>query len=88
MQILYGVDMAEPSGVASQYFSADQVTAAAAWPRVVSVRIQLLLRSLNERLADAPQPYTFNGFAVTPPADDLRLRRVFTTTAALRNRLL
>jgi type IV pilus assembly protein PilW len=88
MQLLYGVDSAEPSGVASQYFTADQVTAAAAWPRVVSVRIQLLLRSLNDRLADAPQPYTFNGVAVTPPADDLRLRRVFTTTAALRNRLL
>ncbi len=86
MQILYGV--AESPGVVSQYLKADQVTAAAAWPRVVSVRVNLLLQSANNRLADAPQPYAFNGVTVTPSGDDLRLRRIFATTVAIRNRVL
>ncbi|HMR72841.1 MAG TPA: PilW family protein, partial [Candidatus Saccharibacteria bacterium] len=50
---------------------------------VFSVRISLVLRTADDNLVEAPQPYTINGVTTTPT--DRRLRRVFTTTIALRN---
>ncbi|AXK40922.1 PilW family protein [Crenobacter cavernae] len=94
MQIRYGVDTsATPDGVVDSYVTADQVTATAPgantsddWQRVLSVRIQLLMVSRqDESVTSTPQRYTFNGTATTP--GDRRLRRVFTTTIAIRNRL-
>ena len=54
--------------------------------RIVSVRISLLVRSLNNNLTTEPAPYTFNGSIVTPVATDKYLRKVFTTTVTLRNK--
>lgn len=82
MQILYGIDT-DNDQFANQY-----VTSAFAGfdsDDVVSVRVMLLLRSLDDFVAEAPQTYTFNGATTTPA--DRRLRQVFTTTIALRNRI-
>lgn len=94
MQITYGVDTsATADGAADTYVSADQVTAAAPettneadWKRVLSIRLSLLLVSREgEAVTTKIQPYTYNGITVTPT--DRRLRKVFTTTIAVRNRL-
>lgn len=81
MQILYGLD-SNGDGETDQFVRANDV---ADWNRVASVRISLLLQSIEDNLTTAPQSYTFNGATVTPA--DRRLRRVFTTTIGLRNRL-
>jgi type IV pilus assembly protein PilW len=84
MQILYGEDTdATPDGTPNYYTTADQVTNMA---NVVSIRLSLLVRTLDDNLAAEPQSYTYNDTTTTP--DDRRLRRVFTTTIAVRNRLL
>jgi len=54
--------------------------------RIVSVRISLLVRSINNNLTTEPSPYTFNGSTVTPGTTDKYLRKVFTTTVTLRNK--
>ncbi len=83
MQILYGVDT-DGDLSANKYDTADHVSSAGEWNDVVSVRVQLLLRSLVDNVVDAPRSFTFNGETVTPT--DKRIRRVFTSTASLRNR--
>lgn len=89
MQILYGEDTNNDSASAvDRFVPADQV---ANWDKVVSVRITLLVQSLENNLVPTPQAYTFNGVVYDggsgngslPP--DNRLRRVFTTTINLRN---
>lgn len=94
MQITYGVDT---SGTADKtvdvYAAADQVASAspetsleADWKRVLSVRISLLMVSgEGENTTNKPQTYTFNGETVE--TNDYRLRKVFNTTIAVRNRL-
>ena len=82
MQILYGVDTGTDQS-ADQYVAANSVTD---WARVVSVRVSLLLRTLDDNLTvNGPQTYSFNGAAVT--ATDSRLRAVFSRTVSLRNRV-
>lgn len=84
MQILYGEDTdATPDGTPNYYTTADQVTNMA---NVVSIRLSLLARTIDDNLASEPQAYFYNNTWTTP--DDRRLRRVFTTTIAVRNRLL
>lgn len=89
MQVLYGENTNNDSrNAADRYVPADQVTN---WNDVVSVRISLLLQSLENNLVADPLPYSFNGMdydgssgkGALPP--DGRLRRVFTTTINLRN---
>ena len=90
MQILYGEDTdadadgANGDGTANRYvaFGASGLDI----DRIVSVRISLLARSLNNNLTTAPSPYTFNGVTVTPASTDKYLRKVFTTTITLRNK--
>ena len=54
------------------------------WCNVVSVRIQLLSRSLSGNITSDPVPYVLNGTTITP--QDSYLRKVFTNTITLRNR--
>lgn len=82
MQILYGEDT-DGNRKVNLYATANQVTD---WSNVISVRITLLLQSLEDNLAPSPQSYTFNGVATTP--GDRRLRRVFTAIINFRNRSL
>jgi type IV pilus assembly protein PilW len=94
MQISYGVDTSSPADkTVDAYVRADQVEASAPgatadedWQRVLSVRVSLLMASrVGEVATTQPQTYTFNGMTMTPT--DNRLRKVFTTTIAVRNRL-
>jgi len=84
MQILYGADTdATPDGAANYYVAAG--TTGLNMNQVVSIRVSVLVRSINDGLAAQPVAYTYNGSTVTPT--DRRIRRVFTSTIALRNRL-
>jgi type IV pilus assembly protein PilW len=81
MQILYGEDT-DGDGSANYYVPADEIVN---MDRVVAVRVSLLVRSPEDNLTAEPVPYTYNGATTTPT--DRRLRRVFTSTFGLRNRL-
>ncbi|NOX76095.1 MAG: hypothetical protein GXP17_05670 [Gammaproteobacteria bacterium] len=76
MQISYGVDT-DADRTANVYVDADNVLAAD-MRLVVSVRITLTLRTLDDTVATT----------VAPGFDDRRLRRTFTTTVTLRNRVV
>lgn len=81
MQVLYGLDT-DDDGFPNRYVTRNDVPDL--WD-VISVRLMLLIRSENQFYAEGNQTYTFNGNTVT--AADRRLRQVFTTTIALRNRI-
>lgn len=82
MQILYGVDTTG-DGVVTTYEPANAV---GNWNDVLSVKVSLLLRSIEDNLtADGAQTYRFNDTDFT--ADDRRLRSVYTKTFTLRNRV-
>lgn len=81
MQILYGEDTGG-NGTANEYQAASAVTD---WEDVVSVRISLLVRSPAENVLDSAQTLTFNGASVD--GSDRRLRRVYTLTSTIRNRI-
>lgn len=94
MQITYGVDTsATADGVVDTYLRADEIagigvgaTLSEKWQRVLSVRVALLMVSPGSDAYTAePQTYTFNGTTTTPT--DRRLRKIFNTTIAVRNRL-
>jgi type IV pilus assembly protein PilW len=82
MQILYGVDTnPSPDATPNYYVNAAMVTD---WNKVRSVRISLLVISLEDNLTDKPVTYTYNN--ITTPGDR-HLRKVFTSTIALRNQI-
>lgn len=80
-QVLYGEDT-DSDGTPNRYVAANLL---GNWGNVVSARISLLLRTTENNLTSAAQIYAYNGATVTAP--DRRLRRVFTTTIGIRNRL-
>lgn len=95
MQITYGVDRSTPAdNIVDIYVAANLVTDAATpgatdadkWRRVLSAKVSLLMRSIENNVTTEPQTYTYNNAAPTAQADR-RLRKVFTTTIAVRNRL-
>ncbi len=81
MQVTYGEDT-DGDKTPNYFVTAANVTN---WENVVAARITLLLRSSDDNITQSNQTYTYNGATVT--ATDRRLRRVFTTTIAIRNRL-
>jgi type IV pilus assembly protein PilW len=82
MQILYGADT-DADGAANYYVPAG--TAGLIMEQVVSIRISLLVFTLDDHLTTQPMVYTYNGVTTTPI--DHRIRRVFNATIAVRNRL-
>lgn len=86
MHITYGVDTdADQDYVPNEYVPADDDIN---WSRVVSVRVELLVASIEDKVSPEFQTYTFPTDAEEPTtADDYRLRQIFTTTVALRNRI-
>lgn len=88
MQVLYGVDTSGDDHP-NQYMTADLIsedfTQPINWDMVMSIRLMLLVRSEAANVVEAPQMVDYNG--VTGAAADNRLRQVFTTTIALRNRV-
>lgn len=87
MQIEYGVDTNDDD-IVDDYRDAQVVSAANAgvgeWDKVISARISLLAQTLDQNLTTAAQNITYNGNAVTGEG---RIRRVFTTTIGVRNRV-
>jgi type IV pilus assembly protein PilW len=89
MSIKYGVDT-DPGFdlIPNVYVNAGDV-GALQWGRVVSVRIELLIASIEDNVLPEKQNYTFN-IAENPlpiNPNDRRLRQVFTTTIGIRSRL-
>ncbi len=88
MQIRYGVDTSGDLAVDS-YVNATGVTD---WEEVMSVRVSLLLRSIEDNITPSAQTYTYDsdgdGTLETITAADSRLHHTFTTTVNLRNRTL
>lgn len=84
MQITYGVDI-NNTGAANYYVDSTAVSAAD-WSKVVSIHITVLVVSQEDNITTAAQTYRYDGVAVT--ASDKRLHKVFSTTIALRNRLI
>ena len=88
MQVWFGEDTDADSegaggdGTANRYAPPD--TSDLDMDRVVSVRISLLARSLNNNLTTELSPYYFVDQKIVPT--DKRLRKVFTTTITLRNK--
>ena len=80
LQILYGVDT-DADGTANYYETANNVNMS----NVVSIRFTLLART-SDNLAAQTLNYDYNGSTGINPGDQ-RIRRVFTTTIAVRNRL-
>jgi len=98
MQIQYGVDNVGNDGVADEFVGADGVVNPptadqnlidAAWRKVVSVHIGLLMRASDRAGVPATasgNQYSVSGVTVTATPDG-RFRDVYETTIALRNRL-
>lgn len=89
LQFTYGLSAAltEP-GVhpVSSYVDARGVSAASAWPRVVAVRLCLIMASASDHVVSEPAAYlNCEGVAVMPP--DRRLYRVTVATVALPSRM-
>lgn len=89
MRVVYGVDI-DNDGTVDDYRTATNVNVTD-WPRVRAVRVSLLMVSNENGVATAPQTYlwdTDNDGELDNPvtATDRRLRMVFTSTYALRNR--
>lgn len=80
MQIQYGVDGADSDFVPDAYLDTPSNPG-----DVVSMRVSLLAQSLDDYVTKEEQSYEFNGQTITP--DDYRIRRVFSSTALLRNRV-
>jgi type IV pilus assembly protein PilW len=85
LQLLYGVADENNWGTVTRYITAGEVETADAWDRVAAIRIRLLFQSDNDVL-EQTQAYTFDGADVE--VTDRRIRRDFTTTIGVRNRIL
>ena len=85
MQILYGIDTDTPGDQFPNRY-VDSTLVGANFQNVVAIRVMLLVRSIDDRITEAPQTYTWIGGAQIL-APDRRLRQVFSNTIALRNRI-
>ncbi|HHL19880.1 MAG TPA: hypothetical protein ENJ33_09105 [Thiothrix sp.] len=83
IQFLYGEDT-DNDASPNYYVSADAVTH---WNDIVSLKINLLLRSY-QKILSTETAVMFNGVSLTPPSGDHYMRYSFSTTIALRNQLL
>jgi type IV pilus assembly protein PilW len=85
LQIQFGVDTnGDSNHLADDYVKADAVTN---WDRVVAVRVALLVRSIEEYGTDVDSASRTILGSTVAAFNDRRERRVFTTTATLRNKL-
>lgn len=79
MQLRYGLDT-NNDGTADSYS-----TTPGTWTQVVSVTVNLLMRSPDNNISTATQSVTFNNGTFVAP--DRRLYQVFSSTVGVRNRL-
>ncbi|HET6545219.1 MAG TPA: PilW family protein [Rhodanobacteraceae bacterium] len=98
LQLRFGIDTGG-DGQVDEYRSTTEVIAGltddvaldAAWRKVVSVRVGMLIQSAQRagvggQVSGSPRTYTVLGTTITPP-DDGAMRQVYETTIALRNRI-
>lgn len=83
MQILLGFDTDGDNNANCYSTSPTACGAGVTVDNIVSARVSLLMRSIEDNITPANQTYVFNG--VTYTAADRRLRKVFTATVTLRN---
>jgi type IV pilus assembly protein PilW len=82
LSVTWGIDTdAVPDGVVNRYVGAGNVLA---WRQVVSARVQMLVATTQNGLAQSAPTIAFAGGTVVP--GDRRLRTVLTEVIALRNR--
>ena len=81
LALVFGEDL-DGDKAANRYVTANAV---GTWNNVVSVKAQLLLATVRDNMATAPQAYTFNGVTTTPT--DRRLRSVLSSVITVRNRV-
>ena len=86
MQARYGLDTNDDRQV-DTWATADAIDAANSWADVLSVEITLLARVPEEYGAEKDEVIHNVGGMEFDPIDDRRLRKVFSTTIGLRNRL-
>ena len=89
MQITYGLDT-DGDGQVDKYVpatDADLNNTIANWNKVLSIKIGLLVRTVNERATNDPDntTYTVNGTAYVAPGDR-RKRRVLESVMYIRNK--
>lgn len=80
MQVLFGEDT-DNDGTPNQYLTSDNV---ADMYQVTAIRIWLVLTSDEANVLEKSQAYKINGESFN--ANDLRMRQVYSSTIALRNR--
>lgn len=90
LQVLYGKDTdTTVDGVPNVYLKAGEagLTSTSDWSRVKSVRIGMLVKTLNDKDTDIDihTSYDVNGTTFNVPANDKFQRRVFVSTYQLRN---
>ncbi|MGZ8239917.1 MAG: PilW family protein [Methylobacter sp.] len=85
MQILYGADT---DGDYTANYYVPEGTVGLNREQVVSLRFSLLVRSIDDNLTNQPLQYNYPlPTSTATTATDRRIRRVFTSTIAVRNRL-
>lgn len=86
LQITYGLDTdSSPDRVPNKYLSIDAITAADK-EKIVTIRLEVVARSNEDDVLENAMTYSLAGVSVT--ATDKRLRHVFVSTIAVRNRVL
>lgn len=85
IQIMYGVD-ANADGTVEQYKTATNVNAASQWPNVISIKISLLVKSL-EPVLQAAETHTYTLLDNVITTNDRYQRNVYTEVIHLRNRV-
>ncbi|HNF64175.1 MAG TPA: PilW family protein [Plasticicumulans sp.] len=84
LQVLYGLADGSNGDYASRYATAAVISADADnWQKIVGLRVTMTLESPDDGITDSAQAVTINGVS----GSDRRLRRTFTATIAIRNRL-
>ncbi len=83
IQIQYGVDTDDD--FSPNFYSSRTGLTQTQLDQAVSIQISIVAVTFDDNLSTAAVPYTINGNTITP--EDKKIRRVFSTTLALRNRL-
>jgi type IV pilus assembly protein PilW len=83
MHVEYGVDTGKEENAVDEYKTVDSVSN---WDKVLAARVSFLVRSRENNITETSQTVSWPPGKTFTPADT-RLRQVFTTTIAFRNRL-
>lgn len=85
LQVVYGID-STPTDTDQSANIYTATPTAAQFENAVSVRVHLLIASIEDNLAAEPQAYRYMG-ANQPAENDRRIRKEFTSLVTLRNRV-